>query len=66
MERAERGSARAAEQVFKICELMPSGPVTVRVEDCQKLSHLLRSKRQTPGAVGYDGGKVNTVSEGLG
>ena len=27
VKRAERGSARAAEQVFKICELVPSGPL---------------------------------------
>ena len=26
MKRAERGSARAAEQVFRTCELLPIGP----------------------------------------
>ena len=45
MKGAERGCARAAEQVFRTSELIQSGSVAESVEVCNKVIHLLRCKR---------------------
>ena len=46
---AERGCARAAQQVFRTRELMLSGPVAFRVDGCHKLVHLLMFRRHSLG-----------------
>ena len=51
---AERGCAIPEEQVFRTCELMPSGIVAESESRVDKPLYLMRCKRQSPGAVGYD------------
>ena len=67
VKRAERASARAAEQVFRTRELMPSDPVAVSVEGCQKRFHLFRCKRHKIqdqlGSTGKDGCREGGVRD---
>ena len=62
---AERGSARAAEQVFRTRALVPSGAVAESRVD--KLLHLLRCKRHMAQEqlrmTGKDGSRVQVVGD---
>ena len=55
VKRTERGSARAAEQVFRTRELMPSSPVAESESRVVKnFSPFSGEKKQNSGEVGYD------------
>ena len=53
VKRVEIGSTRAAEQVFRTCELMPSGPVAASGSKVVRtFSTFSGAKKQSPGAIG--------------
>jgi len=55
VKRAERGCARAAEQVFGTRELMPSGPVgESKSMVARNFSTFTCAKKQNPASFGYD------------
>ena len=55
VKRAERGCARAAEQVFRTCELMPLGPVAESELKAERtFSTFSGAKAQSSGVVRYD------------
>ena len=63
---AERGWARAAEQVFRRRELMPSSQLQSRIDGLQKLLHLLRCKSTESRSSWIWQGRIGKESKGLG